>query len=161
MPVFWNVLAPAYIPNLPPEEWSAACQIRHLMRTYDPFVIDTYRERRARELISKISVDHWEPMFHTQVIVHDDYAPNTHVFEVFSDGAVTSQKGSWAYGHRSVFDVKTGHPFKMCKSIRFPNTCWDGTTFMRTYDPDVAKAMGERIQDMMQRGRLELIDKNV
>jgi len=159
MPGLLNVLAPAYVPDLPSQERNAASRIRHLMRTSNPVAVDSYREDEMRKLIENISACYWEPMFDTPLIVHDHFAPNINVFEVFTDGTVTSQKGSWAYGHRSVFDAVTGHPSHMCKALRFRNECRDGTTFMRTYDYDLAKAMGKHILKTMQQGQVEVVDK--
>lgn len=156
----FNVLAPAFAPDMSSAQWMAYMELRKQFDTGRTYTCLNREERETvRRLLQDLTPPLWELVFGSEVFENRDFAPNIHVHEVYTDGEVTSQKGSWAYGHRSVFTVVSGHPTKKCsgKTLRFSNVCHDGTTFMRTYDGVIAESMGRLIRDMIQQQDLQHI----
>lgn len=51
-------------------------------------------------------------------LVHPDESPNANtIYHLYNDGEITSEKGGWAYGQRSVFT--SAYPIKNCHLLRF------------------------------------------
>lgn len=52
--------------------------------------------------------------FHNDDLIQPNESPNANkIYHLYSDGQITYQKGGWAYGHRSEFNVESGIDIKM------------------------------------------------
>lgn len=159
-----NIFAVSFDPSMSVQQ--RACLL-HLQRQLHKLQRNSYLSLHAGEkdtlkkLLLEIGPHRWDYLFGMEVVKHDNFAPNNHVYEVFSDGHVLSTKGSWAYLQRSIFDIVSGHKTKKCKdnTLLFRNVFSDGTTFMRTYNDILACAIGECILEMIQDDRIESVIK--
>ena len=78
-------------------------------------------------------------------LVDKKQAPNeTQIYHLYSDGTITRQKGSWAYGKRSIFEVR-GECIRPNTYFNFPiDSAKNGDTYAIMTEEDC-----ERVRHLM------------
>ena len=85
-------------------------------------------------------------------LIEIDKAPNENIiYHLYSDGTITRQKGSWAYGKRSIFDIK-GACIRPNTYFKFPiESAREGDTYAIMTKDDC-----EMVRDLMDELLLEV-----
>ena len=76
------------------------------MFDYDKEYLSSLNKLEKTSFIRKYINDVASAMNDTTLIIKD-MSPNANlIYHIYSDGTITRQKGGWAYGQRTVFDVE-------------------------------------------------------
>lgn len=74
---------------------------------YDQESFSTLNKDEKREFIKNF-INNLAINLNNPSLIDTNQAPNENqIYHLYSDGTITRQKGSWAYGKRSIFDVKS------------------------------------------------------
>ena len=77
------------------------------MFSYDKEIFSNMNIKEKHNFI-KSFINRLANRLNDEKLIDTDKAPNENIiYHLYSDGTITRQKGSWAYGKRTIFEIKS------------------------------------------------------
>jgi hypothetical protein len=87
--------------------------------SFDLSIFDSINEKRQ---FIKSTIENKVSSLHNPLLIDSIKQPNDNIiYKLFSDGTITREKGGWAYGNRSMIDLKS-YAIKPSTFFMFPLT---------------------------------------